>query len=110
MVSRAMPSSVNTHRDNAVANSQVLSFFAFALSDCIVETDPQTARYVRVAQRTALELAIPNYFGVAIGGFWLLQAQIDQLRQLPEFYAPAEAPHVRRAVEAFLKAQTSWIG
>jgi len=71
-----------------------------------VKTDPQTGRYLRVVQRTALELAIPNYFGVAMGGFWLLQEQIDQLRQLPEFYSPVEAPHVRRAIEAFLKAQT----
>lgn len=83
----------------------VVSFVGFALSDCVVETDRDAARYLRAVHRTALELAVPSRFGLEVGGFWLLQEQVDQLRQLPKFYPPNEAPHVVRAVEAFLRAQ-----
>ena len=31
--------------------------------------------------------------------------QIEQLRKLPEYYSPKEAPLVAQAVEAYLQAQ-----
>lgn len=81
----------------------------FALSDCTVETDKNTARYLRAVHRTALELAIPNRFGVEVGGFWLLAKELSQLRKLPDFYPLDEAPLVYRAVEAYIAAQIpSW--
>ena len=83
-----------------------VKFCAFALSDCVVHVDPQSARYLRAVHRTALELAIPNLFGFEIGGFWLAKDQIEQLRKLPECYPANEAELVRTAVEAFLLAQT----
>ena len=82
-----------------------LCLVGFALGECVVETDRDAARYLRAVHRTALELAVPFRFGLEVGGFWLLQEQIDQLRQLPKFYPSNEAPHVVRAVEAFLRAQ-----
>ena len=82
-----------------------LCFIAFALSDCTVETDPQTARYLRAVHRTALELAVPNYFGASVGGFWLMEEQIARLRSLPEHYPANEAPDAARAVNAYLQAQ-----
>lgn len=82
-----------------------VSFAGFALNECTVDTDRDSARYIRAVHRTALELAIHNRFGFEVGGFWLLPEQIDQLRRLPDFYPPNEAPHVMRAVEAFLRAQ-----
>ena len=82
-----------------------LSLVAFALSDCTVKTDPQAARYLRVVHRTALELAVPNYFGAGVGGFWLLEEQIARLRALPAHYPENQAPAVARAVTAYLKAQ-----
>ena len=80
-------------------------FLGFALSDCTVELDPRTAKYLRPVNRTALELAIHNQFGSEIGGFWLMHEQIAQLRNLPAYYSPNEAPFVARAVEAYLQAQ-----
>ena len=77
----------------------------FALSDCVVEIDVEAARYLRVVHRTALELAVQNQFGIEIGGFWLMQEQVQQLRRLPEYYPAGEAEFVRRAVEAYLQAQ-----
>jgi hypothetical protein len=82
-----------------------LSFVAFALSDCLVETDPRAARYLRAVHRTALELAVPNYFGVNMGGFWLTREQIARLRALPDHYTRIEAPCVARAISAYLRAQ-----
>jgi len=82
-----------------------LCFVAFALSDCTVETDPQAARYLRAVHRTALELAVPNYFGASVGGFWLMKEQIARLHALPEHYPTNEAPDAARAVNAYLKAQ-----
>ena len=78
---------------------------AFALTDCIVHIESQSAKYLRAVHRTALELAIPNLFGSEIGGFWLKPAQIDQLRKLPDCYPANESNFVRRAVEAYLNAQ-----
>jgi hypothetical protein len=82
-----------------------LCFVGFALSDCTAIVDRDAARYLRAVPRTALELAVASRYGLEVGGFWSLQEQIDQLRLLPEFYPPNEAPHVMRAVEAFLGAQ-----
>lgn len=82
-----------------------MSLLGFALSDCVVETDHNSAKYLRAVHRTALELAIPNYFGAEIGGFWLLAEQLAQLRKLPEFYPPHEAPLVEQVVEAYIHAQ-----
>ncbi len=82
-----------------------LAFIGFALSDCTVEVEPQSARYLRPVNRTALELATHNQFGSEIGGFWLMHDQIAKLRNLPAHYPSNEAPFVARAVEAFLRAQ-----
>jgi hypothetical protein len=82
-----------------------LSFFGFALGDCIVEVESELTKYLRVVHRTALELATQNCFGAEIGGFWLLPDQIQQLRRLSEYYPTTEAPLVARAIEAYLEAQ-----
>ncbi len=88
------------------SNLSDVKFCAFALADCVVHLEPQPAKYLRAVHRTALELAVPNLFGLEIGGFWLTSDQIDQLRKLPECYPANEIDFVRRAVEAFLLAQT----
>jgi hypothetical protein len=80
-------------------------FAGFALSDCEVQADPQTEKYLRRVIRTALELAVYNRFGAEVGGFWLMADQIAQLRKLPDYYSPTEAPLVARAVELYLQAQ-----
>ena len=82
-----------------------VDFLGFALSDCVVEVEPPVARYMRAVHRTALELAIPNRFGLDVGGFWLMPEQIAQLQRLPECYSQLEAPFVERAVDAYLEAQ-----
>ena len=82
-----------------------VEFLGFALSDCTVELNDGSAKYLRVVHGTALELAIHNQFGADIGGFWLLSTQINQLRRLPEYYSPDEASLVEFAVEAYLAAQ-----
>jgi hypothetical protein len=86
-------------------NQSDLCFVAFALSECTVNTDAQAAKYLRAVHRTALELAVPNYFGASVGGFWLMKDQIAILRSLSEFYPPNESYDVARAVNAFLQAQ-----
>jgi hypothetical protein len=94
------------------SNASDVMLCAFALTDCIVHIESQSAKYLRAVHRTALELAIPNLFGSEIGGFWLKPAQIDQLRRLPDCYPANEINFVRRAVEAYLLAQTEeldWI-
>jgi hypothetical protein len=80
-------------------------FAGFALSECLIQTDPQTEKYLRRVIRTAFELAVYNRFGAEIGGFWLMTEQIEQLRKLPEYYSPAEAGLVANAVEIYLQAQ-----
>lgn len=80
-------------------------FLGFALSDCVVEIDKQAAKYLRAVHRTALELAIPNRFGIELGGFWLMPEQLAQLRKLPACYSQLEAPFVEGAIEAYLAAQ-----
>lgn len=82
-----------------------VAFLGFALSDCTIELDPQSAKYLRPVNRTALELATHNRFGSEIGGFWLMHDQIAKLRNLPGYYPSNEAPFVARAVEAYLRAQ-----
>jgi hypothetical protein len=79
---------------------------AFALTDCIVHIESQSAKYLRAVHRTALEMAVPNLFGSELGGFWLKPDQVDQLRQLPDCYPANEIDLVRRAVEVYLLAQT----
>jgi hypothetical protein len=79
---------------------------AFALTDCVVHIESQSAKYLRAVHRTALELAVPNLYGSEIGGFWLKSDQIAQLRKLPDCYPANEIDFVRRAVEAYLLAQT----
>ena len=86
-------------------NENEVEFVGFALSDCTVDIDQASAKYLRVVHGTALELAVHNQFGADIGGFWLLSDQIDQLRRLSEYYSPDEAPLVEFAIEAYLAAQ-----
>jgi hypothetical protein len=86
-------------------NQSDVEFLGFALSDCTVDIDPAAAKYLRVVHGTALELAVHNQFGAEFGGFWLLGPQIVQLRRLPEYYSPDEAPQVEFAIEAYLAAQ-----
>ena len=82
-----------------------VEFLGFALSECTVTINNQSAKYLRPVHRTALELAVQNQFGAEVGGFWLLADQIAQLRKLPECYTANEAPLVRSAIEAYLSAQ-----
>jgi hypothetical protein len=86
-------------------NQSEVEFVGFALSDCTVSIDQASAKYLRVVHGTALELAVHNQFGADIGGFWLLSAQISQLRRLSEYYSPDEAPLIEFAIEAYLAAQ-----
>lgn len=87
-----------------------VEFLGFALSDCTVNLDEASAKYLRVVHGTALELAVHNQFGAEIGGFWLLLPQINQLRRLAEYYSPSEAPFVEFAIEAYLAAQIREFG
>jgi len=82
-----------------------VEFLGFALGDCTLDLDPASAKYLRVVHGTALELAVHNQFGAEFGGFWLLAPQITQLRRLPEYYSPEEAPFVEFAIEAYIAAQ-----
>jgi hypothetical protein len=87
-------------------NLSEIKLCAFALTDCIVHIESQSAKYLRAVHRTALELAVPNLFGVEIGGFWLKPDQVDQLRKLPDCYPANEITFVKQAVESYLLAQT----
>ena len=93
--------------DELPSNLSEVRFCAFALSDCVVQLKPESAKYLRAVHRTALELAVPNLFGAEIGGYWLKPDQINQLRKLPECYPATEVAFVRDAIEAFLLAQTA---
>ena len=88
------------------SNVSDVKLCAFALTDCTVHIETQSAKYLRAVHRTALELAVPNLFGSEIGGFWLKADQIEQLRKLPDCYPANEIDFVRRAVETYLLAQT----
>ena len=83
-----------------------LQLCAFALTDCTIDIEWQSAKYLRAVHRTALELAVPNLYGAEIGGFWLKADQIEQLKRLPDCYPANESEFVTRAVEAYLSAQT----
>ena len=98
----------NSERENLdlKSNASDVMLCAFALADCVVHVDSQIAKYLRAVHRTALELAVPNLFGLEIGGYWLTSAQINQLRKLPDCYPSNEINFVRRAVESYLLAQT----
>ena len=91
--------------DISLPESDVI-FLGFALSDCVVQIDKQAAKYLRAVHRTALELAIPNRFGIEVGGFWLMPEQLAQLTKLPECYPVNESSLVKRAVNAYLMAQS----
>jgi hypothetical protein len=91
------------------SNASDVTLCAFALADCVVHVDTQIAKYLRAVHRTALELAIPNLFGLEVGGYWLTPAQINQLRKLPDCYPSNEFTLVTRAVEAYLMAQTDML-
>lgn len=95
----------NTDDFDVQNNVSNVKLCAFALTDCIVHIESQSAKYLRAVHRTALELAVPNLFGSELGGFWLKSDQIDQLRKLPDCYPANEVEFVRRAVEAYLQAQ-----
>jgi len=100
----------NTHNPERVCQMSSIpvsevEFVGFALGDCSLDLDPASAKYLRVVHGTALELAVHNQFGAEFGGFWLLSHQITQLRRLPEYYSPDEAPQVEFAIEAYLAAQ-----
>jgi hypothetical protein len=96
----------NTEDFNLASNASDVMLCAFALADCVIHVDSQIAKYLRAVHRTALELAIPNLFGLEIGGYWLTSAQINQLRKLPDCYPSNEFNSATRAVEAYLLAQT----
>lgn len=88
------------------SNASDVMLCAFALADCVVQVDSQIAKYLRAVHRTALELAVPNLFGLEIGGYWLTSAQINQLRKLADCYPANEINFVKSAVESYLLAQT----
>jgi hypothetical protein len=108
----AMANIANSEDHNLQKNASDLMLCAFALTDCVVHIESRLAKYLRAVHRTALELAVPNLFGSEIGGFWMAAVQIDQLKRLPDCYPANEITLVRRAVEAYLLAQTEkldWI-
>jgi hypothetical protein len=104
-----MPNAEDVERQSNVSD---LTLCAFALTDCTVYVESQSAKYLKAVHRTALELAVPNLFGSEIGGYWLKPDQVEQLRKLPNCYSANEIDFVRRAVETYLRAQTeelNWI-
>jgi hypothetical protein len=96
----------NPENFNSQSNLSSVRLCAFALTDCVVEIELPVAKYLRAVHRTALELAVPNLFGLEIGGYWLRSDQVKQLRRLADCYPETEIRFVRRAVEAYLQAQT----
>jgi hypothetical protein len=59
--------------------------------------------------RTALDLSVANQFGTELGGFWLLNDQVEELRKLADYYPPNEVKDVARAVEAYASAASRLI-
>jgi hypothetical protein len=100
-----MRSEIEPQKGTKIESESDIEFVGFALGDCTVDLGPAAAKYLRVVHGTVLELAVHNQFGADIGGFWLLSPQIHQLRRLPEYYSPDEAPLVEFAIEAYLAAQ-----
>ena len=88
-----------------VVQTSEVEFIGFALTDCTVRINTIAAKYLRAVNRTALELAIQNQFGTEVGGFWLMDTQIAQLRKLSSYYPADEAPFVADAINAYLSAQ-----
>ena len=86
-------------------HSSEVSFVGFELAECVIHLEPTAAKYLRAVHRTALELAIPNRFGIEAGGFWLTNDQIAELRKLPDHYPPSEAMIVAETIEMYLEAQ-----
>src|SRR5262249_6415315 len=86
-----------------------VAFLGFELTECTVNVDAQSAKYLRAVHRTALELAVHNQFGVEIGGFWFTCDQIQQLKALADYYPLTEALFVAHAVEAYLEGQLNGI-
>ena len=70
---------------------------AFALTDCTIQLESHSAKYLRAVHRTALELAVPNLYGAELGGFWLKPDQVEQLKTLPDCYPANEVEFVRLA-------------
>lgn len=100
-----MPTVAQTTIDLNSTSAQ-LNLCAFALTDCVIHIESQSAKYLRAVHRTALELAVPNLFGLEIGGYWLKPDQVEQLRKLPDCYPANEISFARQAVEVYLLAQT----
>jgi hypothetical protein len=73
------------------------------LEDIEIHCSEELAPYIEPIHRAAVGMAQPEAFGIE--GRWLFQDQIDQLRVLYLFYDATEAPLIKRAVEAYLKAQ-----
>jgi hypothetical protein len=94
--------SVNDNREPEV------SFVGFELGDCVLNLDATKTKYLLAVHRTALELAIPNRFGIETGGFWLTNDQIAALRRLPDYYPPTEATAVAQTIELYLSAQCNY--
>ena len=88
-----------------LSSESEVELLGFALSNCTVEIDPESTKYLRAVHRTALDLAVQNQFGTEVGGFWLLADQISQLRKLSEYYSPDEARVVAEVIETYLSAQ-----
>ena len=95
----------DSNDDNFRNLESEIRLIGFELTDCEVKLDALCIKYLRAVHRTALELAIPNRFGLEAGGFWLTNEQIEQLRHLPDYYPPGEVAAVAQTVEAYLKAQ-----
>ena len=87
-----------------------VDLIGFELADCVIKLDSASAKYLGAVHRTAIELAIPNRFGIEAGGFWLTNDQIEQLRRLPEHYPPTEAAAVAKTIEIYLKAHLAAFG
>jgi hypothetical protein len=89
---------------NPKSESEV-ELIGFALSECTVNINEASVKYLRIVHRTALELSVQNQFGAEVGGFWLMATEVEQLRKLPLYYPAKEAALVTSAVEAYLAAQ-----
>ena len=97
---------MSREKDTAeIGNESELRFVGFALTECDVQVSAEAVRYLRAIHGTALELAIQNYFGSDIGGFWLTAEQVAQLKSLCQYYPPGERRLVGEAIEAYLQAQ-----
>src|SRR4051812_30395616 len=100
---------VGPEESDMTARESDVVFLGFALTECTVNVNTQSAKYLRAVHRTALELAVPNRYGVEIGGFWFTSDQVKQLKALAQYYPVNEYPFVAQAVEAYLEAQMSGI-